>query len=379
MKFNKQIAVILLLLSMLISAIAIAVYFYMENKKVVESRNQLVEIFIAKKDIKKGTQITNELIKQTTIARQFVLNKPLLEREIIGKFAKEAIYKNESFLKEKLTIKIEKKEIPKKEINYKFNSYNMQFNLFKNPNYSLEPNDIIKIISVYPTGMTKQSTQKFSVQNIANNIRVLGFLAGGKESEKTIIKKRIKKLVKKKQVEEVIEIKADEIILDIKEDVLISLLDDYNKGKQLWMVKSRFEEKPKKEKKKKAIKKKSTPKNYPIKWYYPKSSSNLETATISYSNNKDLKDTKKAKIISSYTKECSKKDKLLLTTSKKVYLREKPSIRARIHKKIYKNYVVAYTSLSKINPSWYLTCDGKYIRKRDVREINYNDYKKLKN
>ncbi len=32
----------------------------------------------------------------------------------------------------------------------------MEFKLFKNPNYSLEPNDIIKIISVYPEDPKKR-------------------------------------------------------------------------------------------------------------------------------------------------------------------------------------------------------------------------------
>lgn len=389
MKFNKQVAVILVLLSMLLSAIAIAVYFYMENKKSIESSNQLVRIFVAKDDIKKDTEITKELIKETTIARQFVLTKPLLEKEIIGKFAKESIYKNETFLKEKLNNKVEEVIIEKKKDDYKFNSYNMEFKLFQNPNYSLEPDDIIKIISVFPAGMTNESTPKFSVQYVANNIRVLGFLTNGQESEKSITKKKIKKLVNKEQVEEIIEIKAEEIILDIKEDVLLSLIDDYNKGKQLWMVKSKLEDEITENKKEDETKKlenektvlkpkKYIPRSYPIRWYTPSSSTSTLTATITYSNNENIKDVKEANILSSFAKECSQKDKLLLATSDKIYLRTQPSIRAKIHNKIYKNYIIPYNSISKINPQWYMICDGSYIQRSDVKEISYDDYKKLK-
>ncbi|WP_072679775.1 hypothetical protein [Arcobacter sp. LA11] len=390
MKFNKQIAIILVLLSMLLSAIAVSYYFYDKNKQVLASQNQLVTIYVAKDNIKKDTLITDQHIKQTSIARQYILTKPLLKKEILNKYAKETIYKNEAFLKEKLSIKIVK-VIEKKTIDYKYNSYNMSYKLFKNPNYSLEPNDIIKIISVYPDN-SGEETNQFSVQYVAKNIRLLGFLNSGRLTEKSIIKKKIKKVVKKKQVEEIIELRSEEIILDIKEEVLISLINDYNKGKQLWMVKSKFEEEKEeleveekeevKEKKtlikKKIVKRKYIPRTYPIKWYQPKTSVSTKTATISYSDNSDLVQTKKAKISSNYKEECSKKDKLLLVTSNKVYIRKHPSIRSKIHKKIYKNYILPYTNISKINTSWYMLCDGSYIRKSDVKEINYDEYIKLR-
>ncbi|PLY04798.1 MAG: hypothetical protein C0625_15580 [Arcobacter sp.] len=394
MKFNKQIAIILVLLSMLLSAIAVAIYFYTQNQEVIESKNQLVKIFIAKDNIKKDTQITEEHIKETTVAREFILTKPLLKNEIINKYAKENIYKNEAFLKEKLSIKIEE-IVKEKKIDYKYNSYNMAFKLFKNPNYSLDPDDIIKIISVYPEG-AEENANTYSVQYVANNIRVLGFLNAGKPTEKTIIKKKIKKLVRKQQVEEIIELRSEELILDIQEDILLSLINDYNKGKQLWMVKSKlvntqqddeedkkriealFEKEKAERNKKKSPKKVYKARSYPIKWYQPKSTTSTKTATISYSNDRELKQTKKARIVSSFGKECSQKDKLLIVKSSKAYLRTHPSIRAKIHKKIYKNYIVPYTNISKINTSWFMICDGSYVQRKDVKEISYDEYKKLR-
>lgn len=114
MKFNKQIAAILILLSMLLSAIAIAVYFYIEKQEVIESNNKMVTIYVAEDNIQKDTQITEKQIKKTSIAKQFILTKPLLKKEIINKFAKETIYKNEAFLKEKLSLKIEEDREKKK-------------------------------------------------------------------------------------------------------------------------------------------------------------------------------------------------------------------------------------------------------------------------
>lgn len=396
MKFDKQLAIILILLSMLLSAIAISVYFYNQSQETIKKNNQLVVIYVAKENIQKDTLIEKKHIVQTTIARQFLLTKPLLEKEIIGKFAKEPIYKNEAFLKEKLSDKIEKKK-EKKDFNYKYNSYNMSLDLFQNPNYSLQPNDIIKIITVYPESLNRENND-FKVQYIAKNIRVLGFMRDGYPSDKSIIKKKIKKVVKKQQVEEIVDIKADEIILDIKQDTLISLIEHYYKGKdikgkQLWMVKSKLEEdldkdveKKKEEKKikeivvaKKAKKKYSSKKRYyPVKWYQPKNEVSTKTATISYANNKELQETKKAKIISNYAQECSKKDKLLMVVSNSTKLKKSPSHKAKTHKTLYKNYVIAYKSVSKINPSWYLICDDSYINSEDVVITSYDEYKKLK-
>jgi len=388
MKFNKQIAVILVLLSMLISAVAIAFYLYNEKQAVLKSNNQLVTIFVAKENIKKDTQITAKHIKQTTVAKQYILTKPLLKKEILNKFAKESIYKNEAFLKEKLSTKIEK-IVVKKTLDFKYNSYNMAFKLFKNANYSLEPNDIIKIISVYPLGDKKKSND-FSVQYVAKNIKVLGFLNAGKPTEKTIIKKKVKKIVKKKQVNQIIELRSEDLILDIKEEVLLSLINDYNKGKQLWMVKSKLTDTDKTDekeikdiekivkKKKPAKKAKHVAKYYPIKWYTPNSSVSTKTATISYSNDSGEGQTKRAKIVSSFAQECSKTDKLLLVKNSKAYLRKHPSIRAKIHKKIYKNYILPYTNVSKINTNWYVLCDGSYVQRKDVKTISYSEYKKLR-
>lgn len=388
MKFNKQIAIILVLLSMLVSAVALAFYLYNEKEAVLESNNKLVTIFVAKDNIKKDTQITEKHIKQTTVAKQYILTKPLLKKEILAKFAKETVYKNEAFLKEKLTTKVEK-VVDKKTIDFKYNSYNMAFKLFKNANYSVEPNDIIKIISVYPLG-NKKETNDFSVQYVAKDIRILGFLNAGRATEKTIIKKKIKKIVKKKQVNEIIELRSEELILDIKEEVLLSLINDYNKGKQLWMVKSKLsdtkeeDEKIKEnikeivEKKKKIVKRKYRPKSYPVKWYRPNSSVSTKTATISYSNDSELKETKSAKIVASFSQECSQTDKLLIVKNTKSYLRKHPSIRAKIHKKVNKNYILPYTNISRINTSWFVLCDGSYVQSKDVKTISYSDYKKLR-
>lgn len=380
MKFDKQLAIILVLVSMLLSAIAVSFYFYNQKVEVEENNNKLVTIFVAKETIKKDTLITKDMLKPTSIARQYVLTKPLLEKEIIGKYVKETIYQNEAFLKEKLSTQLEIQKAMT--LNFEYNSYNMSMRLFQNPNYAIHPNDIIKIISVYPKIKGKE-TNNFAVQYVAKNIKVLGFLTEGKEIDQPIYKKKIKKLVNKKQVEEIIDVKVDEVILDVKEKVLLRLIDDYNKGKQLWMVKSKYEDETVEEKPKENIKKKESVKTaktkvakkrtYPITWYNPEKSIITKTAVISYANSEE-KITKKADI--KEVNECSKTDNLLIGVSNNIYLRTDPSYRAKIYKKVYKNYILPYNSMSRINPDWYKLCDGSYVNKKDVKEISYKEIKK---
>ena len=392
MKFDKQLAIILVLLSMLLSAIAVSVYFYNQNQQVEKDKNRMVTIFIAKQNIEKNSLITDEHVKQTSIARQYVLTRPLLKKEIIGKYAKEAIYQNEAFLKEKLVTNIEVKK--SKTIDFKYNSYNMAYNMFKNPNYMLEPNDVIKIVSV-------TTDKDISVQYVIKNIRVLGFVSDGMPSEKSIFKKKIKRVEKKKTIEEIVNVRANELILDIQEKDMLSLIEDWNKGSQLWMVKSKIEEEVKVDEKQKIEEKKKETKDikklfnkeqikpiktytakkrsYPIKWYYPTVSTNKKTATIIYEDKPEMKKTKSVNIQSSFYTECSKKDKLLIVKTDKAYLRSHPSIRAKINKKIYKNYVIAYVDTSKINSDWYMLCDESYIQKKDTNIISYEEYKRLKN
>ncbi|XPV68188.1 MAG: hypothetical protein ACNI25_12855 [Halarcobacter sp.] len=387
MKFDKQLAIILVLISLLLSAIGISIYFYNKNEQTKKENNQLVKIYVAKNNIKQNTLIKDKDIKETTVAKQYVLTKPLLKQEIINKYAIENIYANEQFLKEKLSVTPQIKRQLSKILDYNYSSYNMSFKLFKNPNYSIQPNDVIKIISVYPMDSEKNN---YKVRYVAKNIKVLGFLSDGKEIEKAIYKKKVKRFEKKQQIEEIVDIKSDEMILDIKEDVLLSLISDFNKGNQLWMVKSKMENDTKDVKKvtkidksklnKTKVNKSYKPKKvyYPITWYKPATTYETKTAMITYANDSKKTDIKKAKVASDYQKECSETNKLLLVKSRTVYLREAPSIRAKIDKKIAKNYILPYVSISKINPNWYMICDETYVQRKDVEVITYDDYKRLK-
>lgn len=240
MQMNKQIIMILILASLLFSAIGAAFYFYKENKEVLKNKNELVTIFIAKDDIKSNTLLDVSHLAKTKIAKQFILNKPLLKKEIIGKYTKDKIYKNEIFLKQNLNTKIEKSKA--KILDYTSSSYNMQFDLFQNPNITLVQGDFINIISVYAKDgekVKKGEYTDYNVQYVATNLKVLGFIRDGRTESETITKHKIKVIEKKKAIEKVVDVKADELILDIKSDVLLNLIKDYTTGNLLWMVKTK--------------------------------------------------------------------------------------------------------------------------------------------
>ncbi len=402
MKFNKQIAIILVLASLLLTTLGIAYYFYNSGEEIKKKNNQLVTIYIAKDNIKKDTLITQAHIKKTTIAKQYILTKPLIKKSILGKYAKEAIYKNEMFLKEKLVPKIIKTN-DQKVLDYKNTSYNMAFKLFQNPNYALEAGDWINIISVYSSSMNTEAkiNDLYSVQYVAKKIKVMGFLLDGRPSLKSIITKKIKKVVKKKTQIQTVELKAKQLLLDIDPNVLLHLINDYNKGKQLWMVKTKKptpeELKPKKdsitvvednkikvidlkEKKKKELKekakkikrKKYIKKYYPVSWYKTKDIVQTKVAVIEYANNPKAKVKTSAKIRTNYVQECSQRDKLLIGISRKLYIRYKPSMKSKVNKVLHKNYILPYRNISTINSDWYELCDGKYVHKNEVKPITFS-------
>lgn len=89
MRFNKNIAIILVLVSLLLSALMFSFYLYNINKKTAEKNNKLVTVFIAKTDIEKNSILKEEDLSKRDIAKQFLLNTPLTKEEILGKITKE--------------------------------------------------------------------------------------------------------------------------------------------------------------------------------------------------------------------------------------------------------------------------------------------------
>ncbi|MEA3353630.1 MAG: flagella basal body P-ring formation protein FlgA [Campylobacterota bacterium] len=372
MKMNKNIIIVLVLSSLLISAAGAAFYFYNMNQRTLKSNNALVVVNVASKDIKRNTQIKKKDLKQVRIAKQYLLSKPLLEKEIVGKYAKENIFKNDIFRKEKVAAKQTVDENASLVDKFQYNSYNMSYDMFRNPNYSLKKGDIINIISVFPTYVKKSNGSPNAVQYVAKNIKIIGFLLDGKENDKSIKKVKVTRKVKKKDVTQTIEKKAQEILLDIKSDVLLSLTDDYNRGNQLWMVKTNPPVKKKKVKPVKNVVKASTKKRtYPVKMYKLKNKYDKIAATIHYADDKKASVTKNRTIRLDNTLQCKANNKYLIGISNKVHLRSGASNEYRIKSIVYKNYIIPYDKV--VNDNWYRTCDGYFIHRFEVNPITHKE------
>ena len=387
MQLNKQIIIILILASLLFSAIGAAVYFFNKNKQTLKSKNELVTIYIAKDDLKKGSLLTLKHLAQTKIAKQYILNKPLLKKEILGKYINEKIYKHEIFLKQKLNTKIEKSRA--KILDFKNTSYNIKFKLFQNPNYTLVQGDLINIISVYPqegSSLKQNDIKEYDVKYSALNIRVLGFIRDGKTESETITKHKVKKVVKKKVIEEIIDVKSDEIIIDVNPMNLLKLIQDYNKGNQLWMVKTKEsiliepidkltldEEIPNeiKEEIVPVVKKVYKPKVYKYKWYKPTDTILERSAVIDYSSDKkkEKSKTKNVNITVGSAKLCASiKDKFIVGKVNRFFIRNESNTSSSSKSILEKNTIIPY--LEKIG-LWYKTCDNKYVSASVVNEISY--------
>jgi hypothetical protein len=355
MKMNKNIVIILVLTSLLLSAIASALYFYTQGKQVEKKANTLVSIYVAKEQIEEGQLIEEKDLKQIKMAKQFLLSRPPLKNEIVHHYAKTTIYKNEMFRTVKLLAKLQEDS---NAMVFEHNSYNMQFNLFQNPNYALQKGDIINIVSIYPKNKEKKNND-FNVQYVAKNIRVLGFVEKGKVVEKPFreTEKMIKEKRSKKEKKVKVTLFADELLLDIESKVIIKLLNNYNKGKQLWMVKT----------------KPDTPTlspqktvHYPKQWYKPKTTSSSETVYIHYADNE--KATQKVKEVypSSVKKACSDRSRVIIGVAKRVHLRSLPTFKAKIKRIMPRNTMIPYT---KLENGWYKTCDNYFVHKNEAKVL----------
>lgn len=388
MQLNKQLMIIIILASLLFSAIGAAFYFFKKNKDSLNEKNELVTIYIAKDDIPKDTLITVNHLAQTTIAKQFILNKPLIKEEIIGKYTNERIYKHEIFLKQKLDTEIKKEQ--KNILEFEKSAYNMKFELFKNPNYALQQGEYINIVSVFPLGEpdNKGRYLDFDVRFTAPNIKILGFIRDGRYESKSITKHKIKKVINKNVEEVEEEIKADEVILDIDLDVLLQLIKNYNLGTQLWMTRTKFSNEYIKElqDEKKALEdqklendktnekiseiKEPVIRKFKYTMYQPTKVISQKSALIEYSNNKEDATTKNVDVVVNPATLCKTiKNNFIIGIPTGFYIRSEATKNSKEKTLLNKNTIIPFINKEV---DWYRTCDQKFIHESVVNEVDSN-------
>ena len=190
------------------------------------------------------------------------------------------------------------------------------------------------------------------------------------------------------------------MIIDIDPMVLISLIKDYNKGNQLWMVKTKESilieplDKMSKEKQieeiekeklaskddikllvdKKKVKKVIKPRVFKYRWYKSKVTTITKSAVIDYSQPSKKKDdknrkTKSVNIVINPNKKCTQiKDKLVVGNVNFYYIRSEATTKSKTRKLLSRNVVIPY--LEKVN-GWYKTCDNLFVSEKVVKPISY--------
>jgi hypothetical protein len=380
MQINKQIITIVLLTSLLVSSIGVALFFYKKNRQAQLNKDQMITVYIAKEDIPKNTLISIEHLAQTQIAKQYILNTPLVQEEILGKFTNEKIFQHEIFIKQKLDTQLQAEE--KKILEFEKSAYNVKFELFKNPNYALHQGEYLNIVSVFPKGTpdNKGRYEDFDVEYVAKEVKILGFIRDGRYESSTITKHKVRKVIDKKPQEVIEEIKADELILDIDLKVLLALIRNYNKGTQIWMVKTKQVAKDvinNDEKDEGALQHREVkeitfdrPIEYEYKMYEPKATVIAKEGLINYANDKEGAKTKSqtTNIVIDASSTCSSiKDKFIVGSSRTFNLRDNPSLKGTITSVLQKHTIIPY--LEKVE-NWYKTCDNKYVHESVVSPMS---------
>jgi hypothetical protein len=205
----------------------------------------------------------------------------------------------------------------------------------------------------------------------------LGFIRDGRHESQTITKHKVQKIINKKPQEVLEEIKSDELILDIDLDVLLALIKNYNKGTQLWMVKTQANVKKESTKSEDSIKEDSEFQKevsakimqYPYRMYEPKKIVHSQKGVITYANDKEGKKTKSqtTNIVQDKSYLCQKENSMFIVgVSRSFYLREEPSLKAKAVSVLQKNTIIPYT---KKEGSWYQTCDENFIHETVVKPI----------
>ncbi|MEA3228025.1 MAG: RQC domain-containing protein, partial [Campylobacterota bacterium] len=220
-------------------------------------------------------------------------------------------------------------------------------------------------------GLGKNHDNKFW-NGVLRQALVLGFLTKGKETSTSITKATVTKVVKKKEVKQTIDRKAEDMLIDIDAKVLLSLIDDYNRGNQLWIVKTHLivekkvetiEEEEKITGDSNAKKRKRV---YLPRLYTARDTFENVNATIHYGDDKRATVLKKETI--KIDTECKDQDNYIIALLDRVHLRSGASYRYRIKRTVFKNYIIPYKSMA--NPNWFITCDGYYIHKNEVKVIS---------
>lgn len=253
---NRQHRIIIgTLVGLLLFSSSLALLFYSQQGKTDANQGEFVEAFVSSKDINKGSFLDNTMIKKINLPKSLLPQTPLLDTEIIGRYAAVDIYKNEPIRAQKLSITnpLEELEIEtfkeklvhdssyKEDNATSVDTFTLPLALFKNIDPTLKKGDYVDIVSV--TFKEKKEKQNiFTTKYVAIHIPISSFIINNKSS-----------LTYTESGPESTTLKAQNIVLEVSPKEIKNFLKVYyktqelntnrayntnNYGGQLWIVRS---------------------------------------------------------------------------------------------------------------------------------------------
>lgn len=184
---------ILLTLIMFVSSLALVMYSKQnELKKQVENQ---IEVYVSTKNLNEGASIGANHIALKKLPKSYIDFTPLTQEEIIGRFAKVAIFANEPLRPEKITltkvVQEEKAEVAAPKANEQeevvkrlsSDTISLSLELFKNLDVSLQKDDFIDIVSVSPS-KKERDDYEFTTTYVALHVKIHSFVSAAKEMQK---------------------------------------------------------------------------------------------------------------------------------------------------------------------------------------------------
>lgn len=251
MKNRKTRIAMGIMVGLVLFSSSVALLLYLKQSKHKEVSHNNIEVFVAAKNLKKGDLLNAASIKKAKLPKSYVSFTPLTDSEIISRYARVDIYKNEPIRQEKIsarkpveTIKTAKaktkqtKQIVEDKVQQMTkDTLSVSLSVFKNKNTLLQEGDYVDIASVIPS-----KSNNFNTKYIALHVKIHSLTSNGN------VVKQIITYNAKNQV-----IRADTIVLVMSPKEIKNFLALYyktqalnsnrvyntnNYGGQLWMIKT---------------------------------------------------------------------------------------------------------------------------------------------
>lgn len=193
---NRQTRIIMgILVGLVFFSSSIALLMYSKQSSLNEYVEEHVEVYVSSKHLNKGDMINSTDIIKASLPKSYLAFTPLTKSEIIGRYAKIAIYPKEPLRKEKLTTakptenkqiiarKVMLKNSDIEEIEYvKRDTITVSLSMFKNIDSSLKKGDYIDIVSLKLKN--SKSGAKYNTKYVALKVKINSFISNMKKIKK---------------------------------------------------------------------------------------------------------------------------------------------------------------------------------------------------